>query len=218
MSVDTRFLGKKDKTNDRLTKIAGWYGTALGAFAHRREITYVPKLLITPYYCYRDSPLRPHLSVRIKFSGLTAVDPDDPSNKWAIYVLYTYVQSAAQRLNIANIAHEIAHLHCRITRGDPDPEQIYEAVQKKKSPLEFYQMQEKEVANIDSLYDEPVRSMIREMESEKRTGKYGRYFEGAQAVTTDEFYDKTLGPDLAEQFFERKFQEAKDRLSKRGLL
>jgi hypothetical protein len=123
--------------------------------------------------------------------GLTSIDPDDLHSKWAIYIPYSFIKHAPKDINIANLAHEIAHFNLR-ARGirAVTANEMLRAVEEGKSSVETHEMKEGEVKDLDDMFEEPVRSMIVKMKKQQKEhpSAVRDYLMEAQGITPEEFY------------------------------
>lgn len=219
--IDTRFLSSLEQSNfqDNICRMSEWFQTALGAFKYKEELPYYPTIFVTPFYVSIRARVDLHRTMVMRCVGITTVDVDDPLNRWAVYVLRHFVERASATINIANLAHELAHFHARAKGLDAiSPEELHDAVKKGKSPLEIYKIKEREVKNVEQLFEEPVHSMILAMEREKSEdpGASKRYCADAIEIAQEELLDRILGPDAAEVVVERQFRRIKEYLVAKG--
>jgi hypothetical protein len=207
--IDIRFLTteRKEFEDKWRAKLSTCANTALGCFKFKGKLTYIPRIYVIPFYTYDESPIKLTIGgvgrigkCRINQVAMTSVDADCPEDKWAIYVLYRLITKATEEMTTANIAHELAHFYLR--QGKPA-----NILSKKympmlgKSEVEKYYMKEKEVDQAENFFEEPVRSMILEMEKEKsRLGIGRKYTEGAEKVKGSDFLARVLGVSRSQDF------------------
>lgn len=214
--IDVRYLDETQKIKfaSRIPKLARWYAEAFECFKQKNTLPYAPTLFVIPFYDRIESPV-PGGKVILRLLASTSVDADDPYNKWAIYVPFNVIKNAPKEINIANLAHEIVHFSLRAKGLEAlTPDEILQAAKEEKSSFEMYRMKEREVTNIEDLFEEPIRTMILRMEEEKtkHPDRAKKYLADSPALTQDEFFDKILGADKAQKLFEEQFRRMKERL------
>ena len=203
--IDTRFLHSGQQIHfDRKyrAKVSEWYGVVLEAFQPRPELPYTPTLFITPFYVSAESR-DGEKTYRRHDLALTLVHPDDPKNRWAIFLTYNIIRNAPADFNMANLAHELTHFYSRV-KGIDHTLGIIKAMKQDKSDFELEQITEREVKNKEELFREPIRSMLRKMEARHRkfTPEVAGYLKDAPRVTDDEFYVIVFGRDGAKKLFQ----------------
>ena len=209
VKIDTRYLeGMQEvKFRSRWRKLIHWYGTVLKAF--KSKLPYDPTIFVTPFYVHIASRVAGG-TIFLRLVGLTSIDPDEPHSKWAIYIPYSLIKHAPKDINIANLAHEIAHFNLR-ARGIKavTAHEILRATEEGKTPVETYEMKEGEVKNLNDMFEEPVRSMIAKMEKEqaKHPSAVRNYLVEARGISQEDFYNRILGPTRAKEFLEKKIQD-----------
>jgi hypothetical protein len=213
VKIDTRYLeGMQEvKFRSRWRKLSHWYETVLKAF--KSKLPYDPTIFVTPFYVHIASRVAAG-TMFLRLVGLTSIDPDEPHKKWAIYIPYSLIKHASKDINIANLAHEIAHFNLRARGIRPvTANEILRAVEEAKSPVETYEMKEGEVKDLDDMFEEPVRSMIANMKKEqaKHPSVVRDYLVEARGISQGEFYYRILGPARAKEFLEKKIQDMTDR-------
>jgi hypothetical protein len=161
-----------------------------------------------------EVPVTPYQKLRISNISLTSIDPDDPENRWAIYILHNLVARAKDDIVIGNLAHETTHFYHRIKGLDAiTPEEIRDTALGKISLVQSHLLKEREIMNAEDLFTEPVRAALGRMEDEKRGSTGAEYFTGATAVDTDQFFTQVLGgKDNAQRFLEKRYERMKQRL------
>lgn len=218
--IDVRFLDQLQKTkfSSRIPKLTRWYAASLTAFKNRDELPYAPTVFVVPFYMRIESRVGQATKI-LRMVGLTSVDPDDPPKKWAIYVPYSVVKNAPMEINIATLAHEIAHFSLRAKGAEAfTPDDVLQASKMAKTAAErsffLYWIKEREVSNAESLFEEPIRTMMLKMEEQKvRNPEVAKkYLANMQGLTQDEFYTRILGHDVAEKVFEEQFRRMMKRL------
>jgi len=213
--IDLRFLDslKKEMFRSRIPKLAHWYDAALDAFKDKDQLPYEPRVFVLPFYECIKSRINGGTKI-LRRIGLTSIDPDDPYNKWAIYVPFSVVKNAPKAINIANLAHEIVHFNLRAKGTELlTTEQILQAAKEGKSLIQMNEMKEREVSNLESMFEEPVQTMIVKMEKEQKVNSAiaTKYLEGTTEATEDMFFNTILGTN-AERFHEEHFRRMKERL------
>jgi hypothetical protein len=195
--IDLRFLDELQKTkfSSRVRKLTRWYAAAFEAFKKRNELPYAPTLFVVPFYVRLESRVG-NATLIIPMIGLTSLDPDDPYNKWAIYIPYSVIKNAPKEIVMANLAHEVCHFSLRSKGvGTLPANEILQAVKAGGSSVDLYWIKEREVSNIETLFDEPIRTMILKMEEQKAKDPdvVKKYVANTPEITQDEFYDMILG-------------------------
>jgi hypothetical protein len=216
--VDLRFLDElqKPKFASRVPKLIRWYDEAFRAFKNKDDLPYRPTIFVVPFYVRVESRIDGGTMI-LHLIGTTSLDPDDPHDKWSIYVPYSVVKNAPRKINIASIAHEIAHFGFRAKGVEAlTVKDIYQAVEEGKTSVDVYLIKEREVKNVENQFEEPIRTMILDMEQEKvkHPDTVKKYLGDTPGLTQDEFYDKILGHGAAEKFFEERFQRIKESLGR----
>lgn len=210
--VDARFLAseRKEFEDNWQSKVSAWAERVYECFKLKGNLAYIPRIYVTPFYAYDESPMRLNIggSVRtakyvVRQVATTSVDAENPEEKWAIYILYNLIKIATPKTNTANIAHELLHYYHRPRKPMALTLQEFSSMVG-KSEVEIYYMKEREVKQAEDFFEEPVRSMILDMEKEKSqlgTGK--KYTEGAEEVKGSEFLGRVLGEQRARDFLDK---------------
>jgi hypothetical protein len=210
--IDTRFLPPPQRRKfDRKwrDKVSAWNNQVLEAFIHKSELKYVPTIYVIPFHFYSLTPINEHRAYLEHFIGKTAPDPDDRENKFSIYLVFDVIKRAPQEINIANLAHELGHIHSLMKGTAAKPEELLG-----KSPEEIRQIKEEPVKNIEMSFEEPVKSMILKMEKEKSSnpGVAKVYLGVSLGLPDDKLLEVVLGKNHARELVVKKADEGMRRL------
>ena len=160
--VDTRLLRspQRKKFDKRWNEeVKAWWNCVLEAFHHKNELTYIPIVYVLPFHPIAVTRIDEHHKYVRAFIGMSGPDPVH-TGRYAI--VYEVIKRAPKEINIANLAHELGHVYTVIKGTDVKPEELLGM-----SSNAEWEAKESPVKDIENSYDEPVRSMILKMETDK---------------------------------------------------
>jgi hypothetical protein len=216
---DTRFLSP-EQTSEFLTvwksPLSKAYATILKAFKHTNELPYLPTIFLTPFYIYVEEQITEGSrtgTLRMVYVAETVPDPDDPEDRWAICLLYQFVKTAPEEVNVDTLAHELVHFYSRAKGVDHSLDVLVMTLQGKSS-LDIHRVKEAETERAEELFDEPVRWTILTMKRERPPASEmeRKYCQGCQRVNYDEFYRALLGEERAKASLDAEVEKMKKRI------
>jgi L-lactate utilization protein LutB len=143
---------------------------------------------------------------------MTAPDPDDAEHKFSIYIVYDVIKRAPENIKIANLAHELGHIYSIMQGTQVKPEDLLAHYGETRREIDA--VKHEALKNLPEWFEEPVKSMIINMEDEKvKKPHAGRQYVGdSRGLAEANFLETVLGKKQANQLVNSKVKEAKCRL------